>query len=404
MGRPFNLPKSGTDNLVPAALVTESSERPAPLRPARQAAYKPRHRRVFWSFLICVFAPIACISYYLWAIAADQYASTVAFSVHTEKQASALEALSGLTGFSGSSSNDMDVLYKFVESQKLISEMDDRIDLRAIWTLPENDIYFRFDDSGSIEDLVDYWGTMVKRHYDRSAGLLELRVLAFTPEDAQLIAQTVLDMGSDMINDLSAIARQDTLTYARKELTLAENRLKDARETITLFRNKNQLVDPAVDFGVQASVIGKLQEQLATETVELDLLLDTSRASDPRVANTRRRIQVIEFRIDEEKSKLVVGGTHSSPRALANLVGDYERLQVEREFAEHAYLAALTSFDAARSEANRKSRYLGAYILPTLAERSLYPQRGVICVLLGLFLFLGWAVSILTVYAIKDRK
>jgi capsular polysaccharide transport system permease protein len=384
--------------------VTNPSAADGPRKPAKYAFYQSRHRNIIISFLCIVLLPVAAIAFYLWVIAEDQYASTVAFSVHTEKQANPLEALSGLTGFSGSSSNDMDVLYKFVQSQKLISELDDRIDLRAMWSKPKQDVYFRFKDDATIEDLMSYWNRMVKRNYDKSAGLLELRVLAFDPNDAQLIAQTILDMSSDMINDLSAIAREDTLNYAQRDLKNSENRLLDAREAITTFRNDNLLIDPKVDFEVQASVIGRLQEQLATEMVELDVILDSSRDSDPRVENIRSRIQVIEARIREEKSKIGVADGTQGGMALVSLVGEYERLVVTREFAEQAYIAALSNYDATRSEVDRKSRYLGAYILPTLAERSQFPERGVINLLLGVFLLLGWSVSVLATYAIRDRK
>ena len=57
------------------------------------------------------------------------------------------------------------------------------------------------------------------------------------------------------------------------------------------------------------------------------------------------------------------------------MVGRYEELLVDLEFANTAYTQALAGLAAARAEARRQSRYLAPHIQPTLAESSLYPRR-----------------------------
>ena len=85
-------------------------------------------------------------------------------------------------------------------------------------------------------------------------------------------------------------------------------------------------------------------------------------------------------------------------------MGQYEGLIVDREFAEQAYVKALSNYDAAIAEANRKSRYLAEYIRPTISQEAQYPQRYIITTLLGLFLFLFWFILLLVYYSIKDRR
>ena len=60
------------------------------------------------------------------------------------------------------------------------------------------------------------------------------------------------------------------------------------------------------------------------------------------------------------------------------MVGDYEALQVDLEFASTAYTQALAGLAAARAEARRQSRYLAPHVAPTLAEESLYPRRALL--------------------------
>ena len=207
-----------------------------------------------------------------------------------------------------------------------------------------------------------------------------------------------------MINELSDIARQDAIRYAGEELDEALERLKDARAVVTLFRNKNQIVNPEVDIQMQAGLLGNLQSQQAQSLIELDLLKGTVGETDPRLTQLTRRIAVIENRISEERKKLGVGGAGEDGTAFADLLGDYERLVVDREFAENSYVSALANYDAALAEARRKSRYLAAYMQPTEAETPEYPKRLTLFALVSLFLFLIWSVMILVVYSVRDRR
>jgi hypothetical protein len=93
-----------------------------------------------------------------------------------------LGSISNLKGVSTGGSKDSDVLFEFIQSQQMVEYIDARINLRHIYTKPSNDPIFSFSDDGSIEDLLDYWGHMVKIYYDSGTGLIELRVNAFTAQ------------------------------------------------------------------------------------------------------------------------------------------------------------------------------------------------------------------------------
>lgn len=373
--------------------------------PARAARPRRRHLLALLSAVLVVVAPVGAVAFYLWFVAANQFASTVGFSVRKEEVGSAIEILGGITELSGSSSSDTDILYEYIQSQKMVSLMDEKLDLRVLWSKPKNDPIFAYDQSGTIEDLIEYWGKMVRVYYDSGSGLIEIRALAFDPDDAQRISEGVFFESSKMINELSAIAREDAVRYARDELNSAVERLKSAREAITVFRNDNRMVDPSVDMQTQAGLLGTLQAQLAEALIELDLLLTSSQTTDPRVTNAERRVEVIEVRIEDERRKLGISGDDGSGTStFSTLVGEYERLVVDREFAERTYISSLATRDIALAEARRKSRYLAAHIKPTLAERSLFPQRLIILSLFALFMFMAWAISALVVYSLKDRR
>jgi capsular polysaccharide transport system permease protein len=374
--------------------------------PAGMARLQSRHRSLAVSFVGLVILPLVAAAFYLWGLAADQYASHLGFSVRTEESSSAIELLGGITELSGGSSSDTDVLYAYLTSQELVRKMDDMVDLRSIWSRVSHrqDPVFAYETPGTIEDLLAHWERKVTIIYDSGTGMIDLRVLAFTPQEARLVSEALLEECTAMINNLSAIAREDAVKYAREELEAAVVRLKEARKVLTEFRNRTQIVDPAIDTQNQMGLLITLQGQMAEALIELDLLQDTTRENDPRIVQANRRVEVIQDRIDAERRKLGLGGGSDTGEVFANLVGEYEGLIVDREFAERAYIAALATYDAAQAEARKQSRYLAAHVHPTLAEKAEYPERRKIMLLMGLFLTLGWAILSLVYYSLRDRS
>ena len=367
------------------------------------AVLRRRHYGVIALFVLMVIVPTVAYAWYLWNRAADQYESDVGFGSRTEEAASTFDFLGVLGGASSSSSKDMDILNQFIISQDLVDRIDRKLDLRTMYSKPQNDPLGAFDPKGTIENLVDYWQRMVVINYDSGTGLMNLQVFAFDPLDAQNIAVAVLDESTATINALSATAQDDTTRYSKEALTAAEERLSKARLALTDFRVKNQIVDPSSDLASQSGIINTLNQQMAAAQIDLDLLTGTAAANDPRVAQLTRRIEVIANRIAEEQAK--VGAVSSATTSgYALLVSDYERLQVDNDFAQKAYLSALAAYDLAVTDAQHKTRYLATYVAPTLAEAPTAPNRPLNTALIALVGFLTWSILVLVYYALRDRR
>ncbi len=355
-------------------------------------------------FVLSVLVPVGATIVYLTYWAEDQYASTVAFSVRTESMRSPLELIGGIADLPSAGTADADILYRFIHSQELVETLNAELGLVGIFARATGDPVFAFPASGSIEDLTAYWRRMVRVVFDPGPGLIEVRVLAFDPVDARRISTGILNECARLVDELSRIARDDTTAFARAELARAVERLKDARERLTRFRSETQIVDPSADLQGQMGLLGSLEEQLAATLIEADLLRESTQEGDPRLRQADRRISVIESRIAAERRKLGHGVGGSDGGDYASLLSEFERLAVDREFAEESYRAALAGYDQAQAEARRKSRYLAAHIKPTLAETSEHPRRMVLTGLVAFFSVCLWALAVLVHYSIRDRR
>lgn len=376
--------------------------------PAPRTRWATRHLLLALSLLVCVLLPVLVSAWYLWVRAADQYASQAGFAVRREETGAAVEMLGGLAGLSGSSTRDTDILYEYLSSRRLVAELEADLGLSELWSKPGTDLFraetdpvFAFPDRESLEDLHRYWPRRVQVSYDSRAGLIALQVTAFAPRDAQAITQAIVTRATALINELSDVAQGDVLRDAAAELEAAEARLRLARSDLTRFRNRHQLVDPAADVQMQAGLLGNLQAQLAEALIALDLLRDATRDGDPRLAQGARRVAVIEARIAAERAKL---GLEGDGDAYASVVGDFEALMADRDFAERAYAAARTAYDMAQAEARRQSRYLAAWQQPTLPDSAQYPRRARLLAMIAGFAVLFWGLAVLSVYAALDRR
>lgn len=370
---------------------------------AKPARMRFRHWVMVLSFLVMVVGPVAAVGVYLYNYAADQYVSKVGFSVRKEEGGAAFDILGSLSTFSGSSSTDTDILYKFIQSQELIETAERKLDLSRIYQKAENDPVFSLKSNATIEDLIDYWAAMVRIYYEPGTGLIEIETRSFDPQDSRKIATFILEQSSEMINQLSTVARNDTINYAREDLEQAEGRLRAAESALTMFRNETQIVDPVADIQGRMGLLNSLQAQLAAALIELDLLMLTTREGDPRIERESRKVTAITNRIGEERQKLGVDDGQND-NAFANLTSKFERLQMDRNFAQKAYVLSLSAYDKSVAEARRQSRYLAAYEKPTLAQSPQHPQRKTLLGVTFVLIFGIWAIFILVYYSLKDRR
>ncbi|MEQ9260108.1 MAG: sugar transporter [Roseovarius sp.] len=369
---------------------------------------KQRHWGLIASFVLLVLVPFAAAVSYLYMVAEDQYRSTSGFTVRSQEESSANDLLGGLVSFAGGSvASDSDILYEFIQSSEMVEAVNRQIDLREHYSLHwPRDWFFSIWPDASQEDLIWYWNRMVGVSYDSGTGLIEIEVRAFDADTAQGINRAIVAESQTRINELNRQAREDAMRYALADLDDAVELLKNAREAMTNFRLQSQIVDPETDIQTRMGVMTSLQQQLAEALVEYDLLRGTTTPTDPRLKDAAQRIEVIRERIAIERQNFATSSTETGGvnQDYPSLIAEYERLTVDREYAEQFYIASLTALEAARDEANRQSRYLATYIQPTRAEDAQYPQRDILAGLTGLFLILAWSILALIYYSIRDRS
>lgn len=372
---------------------------------ANRARMRPRHWIAAASFMLCVVAPSAAAIAYLHGWAADQYGSYTAFSVRSGEAAAPTGLLGALTQSVATTGVDAEIIYDLVRSQQMVEAAMAALPLERMFGLPEDDALFRLSPGQPIETVVRYWNRMTDVSFDSASGIVRFEARAFTPDDAQAITSFVLDEATRVVNDLSDQAQADAISIARQVLTDAEARLREARAAVRRFRDVEQGVDPSQTVAARMGVVSTLEGELAATEVELRSVLELVGPRSPRVGALRQRIASLQTQLARERERIGAGadGDGAAARRLSSVVSDYENLEVDREFAQTAYLSALNAFEVAQIDARRQARFLAPHISPTRSIAPQYPQRTALsAATFGLALVL-WMVGLLVAYNLRDR-
>ena len=247
------------------------------------------------SFGVVVLVPAALVAAYYFLIAADQYVAEFRFALRTVEPART-EIGGLLQGNIAPSPVGVDsyAVVQYLGSRDVVDELGKTLDLREMFSRLESDWLARLQLPVSIEELVRYWKGQVDAFYDITNGTIVVRARAFTPDDALRLAQAVLTAAEQLVNDLSARARHDTLRNSEREVRRAERRLKTALARLREFRDREGIIDPRKTADATLALAGRIRDEIVRADTELSTVKHYMRADAPSVRMLEARIQSLQ--------------------------------------------------------------------------------------------------------------
>lgn len=379
--RHFRPPVHGQEANVD--LVPEALHRPPRI-------YRPSAGQI--AFLLFVGLPTLLSTLYFGFIATDRFVSEASFVVRSAKAplSGGLGGLLQVIGISRSQDDSYSVR-EYLLSRDAVTALSQRLPVRDIFNRPGADFLARYPNvihGSSDEELYQYYKTRVSVVHGAATGLTTLGVEAFRPEDAVEINRTLLGLGEALVNRMNERIRADAIRFAEAEVKRGEERLVATQIAVTEFRNRELMLDPSQSSLVVAELIGRLSGELAGAAAQLREV-EASSPNSPQIPGIQRRIAALESQIRLERRRV-----SNDSDGLAEKIANYERLNLQREFAVKALASAMTGLEVARNEAQRQQLYLERVVEPRIADHAGRPLRlrGVLLTLGGsLLLFLvGW--------------
>jgi capsular polysaccharide transport system permease protein len=368
------------------------------------------------SFLLLVVLPVALAVSYFAFLAADRYQSEARFVLRMPGRTLANAALGSVlqnndaTGagmaMSGvvRSADDSYVVQEFLESRDALAWAVKHTNLRAAYdaAAARYDILWRFPnpfEPKGEEGLFWHFKRMISTSFDSTTGMNTLKAQAFAPADAERIVSSMLEAAEELVNRMNARARQDSISLAETEVERMRRRAVAEHAALTAFRERERLIDPSQATLAVLETIAKLAQEVALVNVQLSELTKSS-PDGPQLSPLRARRTALETQIALERQRLAGDAQSIAPR-----IAEYERLMLEREFAEKALISAMTAVEAARVEAMRQQVYLERVTNPSHPDYPAYPWRIIWTIVVMAAGYMAWRMwRILSADALRHME
>lgn len=321
-------------------------------------------------FIVSLGLPILLSILYFGGLAANRYQAEANFVVRNSKTLS-LGAIAGMSQTASVSqvTEDAKVVREYMMSRDVVNDIKTVTNLRDALGLPTLDLIWRFPPlffSSSDEHLYRHLRRLVSIEIDSTNGISTLKVQAFRAEDARQIAKEMLAHSERLLNRLNQRGLRDALATARLNVEATRAAALQAHKALNDFRLRNIVVDPTRIFQIAHETLLELAKASALAAAQLDDLYSISPGA-PQIASLKSRIAALDAQAFMERKRLTAENSR--------IISDYERLVLEREFAESSYVSAIAAMRAAQFDTSRQHLFLEVINGPAVSDLPAYPHR-----------------------------
>jgi capsular polysaccharide transport system permease protein len=369
LARQRNVPPAPPPSAAPPA---EANPFPWPvaLQPTEILFESRRKRRRGFLLRLGLFSglPTILTLYYMLFVASPRYVSEfeITYQAFQPQQNPVSTGLvQTFLGTSQGSTVDLSqIVYEYIRSETLLKKLDAELHLREYYSSPKVDYLSRMNPKTNIAMFMRYylWYVSVSQGM---GGYLTVDVQAFDPDFALAVAKAIIKHCDDMVDALTARARQDEVRFAETEVKRAEDRVRKARMAMTIFQNVHGDLNPPGSANQLGGIVGTLEGELATTRAQLSTLIAVAPHS-PQVVATKAQIASLEGQLKLERNRLA-NNTGGSP--YSKILDEYSALIIEQEFAKTDYMSAQQGLEVARVDAAQKQTYLIDFAPPYKPDR-----------------------------------
>jgi capsular polysaccharide transport system permease protein len=362
---------------------------------------KSSRLRKSFHWVVCLIA-IVVVSLY-WALwASDRYVSHANVVLESPQLASpTLSVSSLLSGGATSNLADMLLLRDYMRSVDMLKLLVEEADFRNHYANSGADFFSALGDvNAPLEELHDYFLSRVSVELDDYAGVLRVDVEAFDPEEANKIAQLLLDEGERHMNLMGQRLAEEQVRFLEQQVALLEEKFQQTRDALLDYQNANGLVSPTGTVESLSSVVSGLEGQLAIAKARKSAMASFQSARSPEIVRVNSEIKALTNQITQEQQRLA----RQSGNALNSISSEYQTLMLRAQFAQDSYSGALGALENTRIEAARKLKQVSVLQTPTMPEYPEQPERlynSVVFAVIALFITLIINMLILIV---KDHR
>ncbi|SDR41852.1 chain-length determining protein [Paraburkholderia tuberum] len=345
-----------------------------------------------FKLLVRVIIAFTILSVPYWLLfASDRYVSNAIVIVQRTDQVNGPQVsiplnISGLAGSSTPNSADQLLLTQYLLSVDMLEKLDAAFDLRSHYSGRSHDPISRMlFKNEPIELFYQYWLSRVDVEYDQYNGVIDIQVQAYDARTAREIVEFMIREGQAQMNLIGHQLAQSQVDFLTKEVTVTRELLLKDTQAMIDFQNHQGLVAPETTAQSLNALIATLEAQRTAVQTQLASLPSTLNANQPTVVMLRKNLAAIEQQIMQKRAELA----SPSKKTLNYTVEEFQRLQMQVDFARDLYKTALSALEQGRLDAARTLKMVSVLQTPTKPVYPVEPSRlynALVTLLIGLAL------------------
>ncbi len=305
-----------------------------------------------------------------------------------------------LSGQAGGHRADQLLMREHVLSLDMLRKLDAQLQLRAHYSRQGDWLSRLWDREAPIERLHDHFKGRASVELDEYSGVLVIRAQAYTPDTAQAITAALLAEGERHMNALGRELAQEQVRFLETQVALLGERVRATRAAVLAYQNLKGMVSPQATVENFAGIVAKLEAQLVELQTRRAGLLGYLQPGAAQVADIDFQIGAVQRQLAQERARLAA----PAGKALNADAEEYQRLQLEAEFAQKLLDTALVALEKGRIEASRTLKKVQVLQAASLPESPLLPRRAYNTAVFALVALLVAGVLQLLVAIVRDHQ
>lgn len=365
--------------------------------PKKRTPLWQRHKLMATALLLSLLAGV----YWLF-LASDRYVSEARVIIQRSdlNSGQTMDFTSLLSGMAGGSRPDQLLMRDHMLSLDMLRKLDTELKLREHYSGQGDWLSRLWDAQAPLEKFLPHFRSRVSVELDEYAGVLAIRAQAYTPEMAQAIAAAMVTEGEETMNAMAHALAREQVDFLEGQVTTMGERAQAKRSALLAYQNRKGLVSPQATAENVAAIVNRLEAQLAELQTRRSSLLGYLQPGSANVVELNLQIEAVQKQIGTEKARLTAPGGQTLNAA----VEEFQRLQMEAQFAQEVYQTALTALERGRVEATRTLKKVSVLQSAGMPEFPLEPRRLYNLIVFVLTAFLLAGVLQLLGAIVRDHK
>jgi len=339
---------------------------------------------------------------YWGVIASDRFVSEAHVIVdRTDSGGSQGKDIASILTGGGDSSHDLLLLRDHLLSVDMLQKLDAKLDLRSHYSDIHRDPISRmWLKNAPLESFQHHILSRISIARDLTDGVMVIRTQAYSAEMAHAITVFLVEEGENFMNEMAHTLASEQVAFLEKQVAQLGDRVMKTRNALVSYQNAKGLISPQSTAESLVVIVSRLEGQISDLKARRQAMLGYLSANAPDVSQLTLQINALEKQLREERARMASNNGVSLNRT----VEEYQRLQMEADFAKDLYHTALLSLEKGRVESTRMLRKVSILQKPSHPEYPLEPRRAYNIIVFSISALVLAGIALMLTAIIRDHK